>query len=298
MTTDAHRLTVVTGAENDPARQLRKRVFSVLAHGLLIGASIIMLYPLLWLLAASFKPENQIFSSGIWPTLEWDIDAYFRGWNGLRTSFSVFYINSFLIAGLSVVGNLVACSMAAYAFARLRFKGRNFWFAMMLGTLMLPGQVTLIPQYVLFRDLGWLNTILPLVVPKFLAVDAFFIFLMVQFFRGIPRELDEAAMMDGCSPWRIFYKIMLPLSLPVLVTVAIFTFIWTWDDFFAPLIYLNRMQDYTVMLGLRTFVDSTGESDYGGLFAMSVLSIVPIFLFFLFFQRLLIDGIATTGMKR
>ena len=298
MTTDAHRLTVVTGAENDPARQLRRRAFSVLAHGLLIGASIIMLYPLLWLLAASFKPENQIFSSGIWPTLEWDIDAYFRGWNGLRTSFSVFYINSFLIAGLSVVGNLVACSMAAYAFARLRFKGRNFWFAMMLGTLMLPGQVTLIPQYVLFRDLGWLNTILPLVVPKFLAVDAFFIFLMVQFFRGIPRELDEAAMMDGCSPWRIFYKIMLPLSLPVLVTVAIFTFIWTWDDFFAPLIYLNRMQDYTVMLGLRTFVDSTGESDYGGLFAMSVLSIVPIFLFFLFFQRLLIEGIATTGMKR
>ena len=182
--------------------------------------------------------------------------------------------------------------------ARLRFKGRNFWFAMMLGTLMLPGQVTLIPQYVLFRDLGWLNTILPLVVPKFLAVDAFFIFLMVQFFRGIPRELDEAAMMDGAGPWRIYWKIMLPLSLPVLVTVAIFTFIWTWDDFFAPLIYLNRMQDYTVMLGLRTFVDSTGESDYGGLFAMSVLSIVPIFLFFLFFQRLLIEGIATTGMKR
>ena len=298
MTIDAHKLTVVTGAENDPSARLRKRIFSILAHTVLIGASILMLYPLLWLLSASLKPQDQIFTSGIWPTLDWRIDSYFRGWNGLRTSFSVFFMNSFVIAALSVVGNLVACSMAAYAFARLRFKGRNFWFAMMLMTLMLPGQVTLIPQYVLFRDLGWLNTILPLVVPKFLAVDAFFIFLMVQFFRGIPRELDEAAMMDGCSPWRIFYKIMLPLSLPVLVTVAIFTFIWTWDDFFAPLIYLNRMQDYTVMLGLRTFVDSTGESDYGGLFAMSVLSIVPIFLFFLFFQRLLIEGIATTGMKR
>jgi multiple sugar transport system permease protein len=298
MTTDAQRLTVVTGSETDPAARLRKRIFGIGAHVLLIGASIIMLYPLLWLLSASFKPEDQIFTSGIWPSLDWSIDSYIRGWNGLRTSFSVFYMNSFVIAALCVAGNLVACSMAAYAFARLRFKGRNFWFAMMLMTLMLPGQVTLIPQYVLFRDLGWLNTILPLVVPKFLAVDAFFIFLMVQFFRGIPRELDEAAMMDGCSPWRIFWKIMLPLSMPVLVTVAIFTFIWTWDDFFAPLIYLNRMQDYTVMLGLRTFVDSTGESDYGGLFAMSVLSIVPIFLFFLFFQRLLIEGIATTGMKR
>jgi multiple sugar transport system permease protein len=158
--------------------------------------------------------------------------------------------------------------------------------------------VVLIPQYVLFLKLGWVNTFLPLIVPKYLAVDAFFIFLMVQFFRGIPRELDEAAMMDGCSPWRIYWKIMLPLSVPVLVTAGIFTFIFTWDDFFAPLIYLNEMQQYTVMLGLRTFLDSTGESDYGGLFAMSVLSLVPIFLVFLIFQRLLIEGIATTGMKR
>lgn len=298
MTIDAPKLTVVTGAENDPNARLRKRIFSVFAHALLISASILMLYPLLWLLAASFKPENEIFTSGIWPSLSWDIDSYFRGWNAMRVSFTVFFMNSFVIAFLCVVGNLIACSMAAYAFARLSFKGRNFWFAMMLMTLMLPYQVTLIPQYVLFRDLGWVNTILPLVVPKFMAVDAFFVFLMVQFFRGIPRELDEAAMMDGAGPWRIYWKIMLPLSIPVLVTAAIFTFIWTWDDFFGPLIYLNRMQDYTVMLGLRTFVDSTGESDFGGLFAMSVLSIVPIFVFFLLFQRLLIEGIATTGMKR
>lgn len=298
MTTDVHRLTVVTGQEGDEAARRRRRILSVLAHAALIGASILMLYPLLWLLAASFKPETQIFSTGIWPTIEWSIDSYFRGWNGLRVSFLVFFTNSFIIAFLSVMGNLITCSMAAYAFARLRFRGRNFWFAMMLMTLMLPYHVVLIPQYVLFRELGWIDTFLPLVVPKFLAVDAFFIFLMVQFFRGIPRELDEAAMMDGCSPWRIYWKIMLPLSVPALVTTAIFTFIWTWDDFFAPLIYLNRMQNYTVMLGLRTFVDSTAQSDYGGLFAMSVLSIIPIFLFFLIFQRLLIEGIATTGMKR
>jgi multiple sugar transport system permease protein len=142
------------------------------------------------------------------------------------------------------------------------------------------------------------NTFLPLVVPKFLASDSFFIFLMVQFFRGIPRELDEAAMIDGCNMFQIYWKIMLPLSVPVLVTAGIFTFIFTWDDFFAPLIYLNDMQHYTVTLGLRTFVDSTAASDWGGLFAMSILSLVPIFLIFLFFQRLLIEGIATTGMKR
>lgn len=289
------KLTVVGERQLTP---VQRKIISVLTHVALIAVSVLMLYPLLWLLAASFRPENEIFTSAsIWPS-SWSLDAYIRGWNGLRTSFSTFYLNSFIISGLSVIGNVMACSMAAYAFARLNFKFKSFWFAMMLMTLMLPYQVTLIPQYVLFRQLGWVNTFLPLVVPKFLAADGFFIFLMVQFFRGLPRELDEAAQMDGCSPWRIYWKIILPLSMPVLATAAIFTFIWTWDDFFGPLIYLSEMKTYTVMLGLRTFTDSTGESDYGGLFAMSVLSIVPIFLFFLFFQRLLIEGIATTGMKR
>ncbi len=290
-----NRLTVVGERQLTPTQ---RKLLSVLTHTLLLAVSVFMLYPLLWMLAASFRPENEIFSSAsIWPS-EWSVDAYVRGWNGLRTSFSVFFTNSFIISGLSVLGNVLACSMAAFAFARLNFKFKNFWFAMMLMTLMLPYQVTLIPQYVLFRQLGWVNTFLPLVVPKFLAADGFFIFLLVQFFRGLPKELDEAAQMDGCSPWRIYWKIVMPLSMPVLATVAIFTFIWTWDDFFGPLIYLSEMKTYTVMLGLRTFTDSTGESDYGGLFAMSVLSLVPIFLFFLFFQRLLIEGIATTGMKR
>jgi multiple sugar transport system permease protein len=295
MSDTSTKLTVVGARQLTP---IQRKIVSVLTHAALLGVSVLMLYPLLWMLAASFRPENEIFTSAsIWPS-SWSIDAYIRGWNGLRTSFSTFYINSFIISGLSVIGNVMACSMAAYAFARLNFKFKNFWFAMMLMTLMLPYQVTLIPQYVLFRQLGWVNSFLPLVVPKFLAADGFFIFLMVQFFRGLPKELDEAAQMDGCSPWRIYWKIIIPLSMPVLATAAIFTFIWTWDDFFGPLIYLSEMKTYTVMLGLRTFTDSTGESDYGGLFAMSVLSIVPIFLFFLFFQRLLIEGIATTGMKR
>ncbi len=294
MTDAPIKLTVVTGE----TPLWRKRLTSVLSHAALLAASILMLYPLLWMLSASVRPENEIFTSAsLWPS-EWSLDAYARGWNGLRVSFSVFFTNSFVIAFLAVIGNVMACSLAAYAFARLEFRGRRMWFALMLMTLMLPYQVTLIPQYVLFRSIGWVDTILPLVVPKFLAADAFFIFLMVQFFRGIPRELDEAAMMDGAGPWRIYWKIILPLSVPVLATASVFTFIWTWDDFFGPLIYLNRMSDYTVMLGLRTFTDSTGTSDYGGLFAMSVLSLVPIFVFFLFFQRLLIEGIATTGMKR
>lgn len=263
-----------------------------------MAASLVMLYPLLWMFASSFKPEEEIFhSASIIPSV-FNFDAYIRGWQGLQVSFGVFFWNSLVISVLSVIGNVLACSLAAFAFARLRFKGKNFWFALMMGTLMLPHHVTLIPQYILFLNLDWVNTNLPLIVPKFLASDAFFIFLMVQFFRGIPRELDEAAMMDGCSAWRIYYKIILPLSLPALATASVFTFIWTWDDFFAPLVYLNDMGSYTVQLGLRTFVDSTGRSDWGGLFAMSSVALVPILIFFVLFQRLLIEGVATTGMKR
>jgi multiple sugar transport system permease protein len=277
------------------------------AHLLLIGASILMLYPLLWMLSASFRPENEIFTSGSIIPSSVSTHGYVSGWFGLSRSFDTFFLNSLIVSLSCVVGNLAACSLTAFAFARLEFKGKNLWFALMLGTLMLPYQVVLIPQYVVFLHMpwwlggtasGWVNTFLPLVVPKFLAADSFFIFLMVQFFRGIPRELDEAAMMDGCSPWRIYYKIMLPLSLPVLTTAGIFTFIFTWDDFFGPLIYLSDIKTYTVTIALRTFVDSTAESNWGGLFAMSILSLVPIFVIFLFFQRYLIEGIATTGMKR
>ena len=288
-------MTDATQADDEVAR--RPFWKSALTHIVLIGVSFIMLYPILWMLSASFRPESEIFTSTSLIPSRVTLESYPQGWFGLRVSFGQFFWNSLVISVLSVIGNVAACSLAAFAFARLRFPLRNFWFALMLGTLMLPYHVTLIPQYVLFLNLGWVNTILPLVVPKFLAVDAFFIFLMVQFFRGIPKELDEAARMDGCSPFRIYWRVILPLSMPVLATAAIFTFLWTWDDFFGPLIYLNEMQDYTVQLGLRSFIDSTGTSSWSQLFAMSLLSLVPVFLFFVFFQRLLIEGIATTGMK-
>lgn len=277
----------------------KSRWSPLVRHIVLIVASICMVYPLLWMISSSFKPETQIFTNpGALPT-ELKVDNYADGWSALRISFSTFYINSFVIAILSVIGNLLACSLTAYAFARLQFRLKWFWFALMLGTLMLPYHVTLVPQYILFLNLGWVNTYLPLIVPKFLAVDAFFIFLMVQFFRGIPREIDEAATMDGCGPWRIYWRIMLPLSTPVLATAAIFSFIWTYDDFLGPLIYLNDMRSWTVPLALRAFVDASGgQSLYGELFAMSTLSLVPVFAVFLAFQRLIIRGVALGALKR
>ena len=170
-------------------------------------------------------------------------------------------------------------------------------FALMMLTIMLPIHATLIPQYALFYRLGWVNTILPLVVPKFLAVDAFFIFLMIQFIRGIPRELDEAATVDGAGPFRIYWSVILPLMTPAIVTTAVFSFIWTYQDFLSPLVYLTSMDHYTVPQGLSLLNSSKGASSWGPLLAMSLLSLIPLFVVFFVFQRRLIDGIATTGLK-
>lgn len=278
-------------------RLKRRRRAALFRHLFLIATSLIMIYPLLWMLSSSLKPNNQIFGSLSLVPAEFQWDHYARGWDALAVSFTRFFLNSTLVTVLSVIGNVVSSSFAAYAFARLEFVGRTIWFALMMMTLMIPYHVVLIPQYLLFLKLGWVDTYLPLIVPKFLAGEAFFIFLMVQFFRQLPRELDEAAMIDGCSPFKIYWAIIVPLSLPALATAAIFSFIWTWEDFLAPLVYLNNVEDYTVPLALRMFLSTDGVSEYGQMFAMSILSIVPIVIFFVLFQRLIIRGIATSGLK-
>jgi len=275
----------------------RARRAALLKHLFLIGCSLIMIYPLLWMVASSLKPNNQIFGDlSLWPS-EFRWDNYTSGWNGMSVSFSTFFANSLFVTVLSVIGNVLSCSFAAYAFARLEFTGKNIWFALMMMTLMIPYHVVLIPQYLTFLNLGWVDTYLPLIVPQFLAGDAFFIFLMVQFFRQLPRELDEAAMIDGCSAFKIYWAIIMPLSIPAIATAAIFSFIWTWDDFLGPLVYLNDVKDYTVPLALRMFNSQDSVTQYGQMFAMSVLSILPIFLFFIIFQRLIIRGIAMSGLK-
>jgi multiple sugar transport system permease protein len=279
------------------ARHRRQQRARLLRHLFLVVCSLIMVYPLLWMLASSVKPDNEIFGNfSLWPS-SFELDNYAEGWNALVVSFTQFYWNSTVITVLSVIGNVLSCSFAAYAFARLEFTGKNIWFALMMMTLMIPYHIVLIPQYLLFLELGWIDTILPLVVPRFLAGDAFFIFLMVQFFRQLPRELDEAAMIDGCSPFKIYWAIVMPLSLPAIATAAIFSFIWTWQDFLGPLVYLNDVKDYTVPLALRMFLSQDSVSLYGPMFAMSVLSIIPIVIFFLIFQRLIIRGIAMSGLK-
>ncbi|GAB3194432.1 carbohydrate ABC transporter permease [Nesterenkonia suensis] len=275
----------------------QRAIKSTIKHILMILASLAMIYPLLWMLVSSLRPNEAIFREPgiLLTTLEFN--NYVQGWNALSHPFSHFLWNSAIVVFASILANLLACSMAAYAFARLDFKFKIPMFAAMLLTIMLPVHVVIIPQYILFSNLGWVNTFLPLIVPKILATDSFFIFLMVQFIRGIPKDLDEAARIDGAGHIRIFFQVILPLMVPALATTTIFTFMWTWNDFFSQLIFLTSPDMYTVPLALRAFIDSTGESNWGGMFAMSIISILPLFLIFLFGQRFLIKGMATTGIK-
>ncbi|WP_440103555.1 carbohydrate ABC transporter permease [Streptosporangium sp. H16] len=269
----------------------------LLRHLLLIGAGLFMLYPLLWMVSSSFKPEELIFREpGLMPTAVTAAN-YTEGWDALKHSFGYYLWNSAILTALAVVGNLVACSLAAYAFARLEFPLKKMWFAIMLGSIMLPHHVTVVPQYIVFAKIDWINTIWPIVAPKFLATDAFFIFLMVQFIRTLPRELDEAAAIDGAGYWRTFIRVIMPLCVPALATTAIFTFIWTWNDFFTQNLYLTNSDNLTVPVALRQFMDSSGESSWGPLFAMSIISLGPIFGFFLAGQKYLVRGMATTGLK-
>jgi multiple sugar transport system permease protein len=270
-----------------------------LTHLVIIVLGLLMIYPVVWMIVSSFKPNNMIFSDpGLIPKAV-TTENYITGWKGYAgTTFGKFFANALTICVLAIVGNVIACTMAAYAFARLKFAGRRLWFAVMMATLMLPGHVTLVPRYILFNSFGWVGSILPLVVPKFLATDAFFVFLLVQFIRTLPKEIEEAAIIDGCGKVGVFLRIIIPLAFPAMVTTALFTFLWTWDDFFNHLLYLTKPDTFTVSRALRTFVGDAGAvSNWGGALAMGTLSIIPAFILFFALQRYFVQGIATTGIK-
>ncbi|TDF90601.1 carbohydrate ABC transporter permease [Paenibacillus piri] len=266
----------------------------------LIALCVIMIYPVFWWFGAAFKTNAELSSANFFPSSP-TIENFTQGWFAItKYPFSVFYWNTFkLIAGV-LFTSLISCSLVAFGFARMHFPLKNFWFSIVLLTLMLPNQVTIVPQYVMFDKFGWVDTYLPFIVPHALAGGiggSFFIFLLVQFIRGIPKEMDEAAKMDGCSTFKIYYRIILPLLKPALVTVSIFCFLWNWDDFFGHMIYIKSIDKYTVGLALKLFVDSQSATPWGQLFAMSLLSVMPGTIIFFFTQRYIVEGIATTGLK-
>lgn len=261
-------------------------------------SGFIMIYPLIWLFFASFKENNEIFGTlNLFPThVVWD--SYIRGWEGSgQFTFGVFLFNTFKMVAPVVLFTLISSTLVAYGFARFHFPLKNMLFGLMISTLMLPNAVIIIPRYILFKEFGWLDSYLPFTMPALFACYPFFIFMLVQFFRGLPMELDESAKMDGCNSFVILYRILLPLCKPALFSAAIFQFIWTWNDFFNSLIYINSVKKFTLALGLRMSLDISSAAKWNEVMAMSMVAIIPCVLIFFFAQKYFVEGIATTGLK-
>jgi multiple sugar transport system permease protein len=276
-----------------------KRAKSTAFHAVALALTAVVLYPGLWMIASAFKPNSEIGGSNtsLWSN-NFSFENFVTAMDGIGgVSTLQFFTNSLILAIGAVVGTILSASVSAYAFARIKFPGRSIFFGMMIATLLLPFHVVIIPQYIVFQQLGLVDTYVPLLIGKFLAADAFFVFLMVQFMRNLPAELDEAARIDGAGHVRIFTSIMLPLMKPALISTSIFSFIWSWNDFLGPLLYLNTPDKYPLPLALRLFVDQTQSSDYGAMIAMSVLALLPVLIFFLVFQRYIVEGVSTQGLK-
>ena len=277
----------------------KKNVHAVLFH---VGACVLgffMIYPLLWLLSSSFKSNYTMFTDAysLIPKV-WDAAANYKsGFEGVGgVPFTTFLGNTVFVTVIGTFGCVFISLLAAYAFTRIRFKGSNFLFGCVMMTMMIPPQVMVVPQYIILKKMNLIDTRVALIMPWFFG-GAFFIFLLVQFFRGIPKELDEAAKIDGCGILGTLFRILVPVVKPALVTASIFAFYWIWQDFFQPLIFMSTTKKFTISLALNMYLDPNSYNNYGGLFAMSVISLLPVLVFFIIFQKYLVDGIAMDGIK-
>lgn len=272
---------------------------SILYHIIITALGLLMLYPILWMIASSFKDNTEIFSNAhsLISAKLLNIRNYIEGWKGFGdVTFAVYFKNSLIISSVSAIGQVLLSGFVAYGFARTKFIGKKILFGLVIVTMLVPKQILMVPQYILFNKLDWINSFKPLILPNFFPLP-FFIFLCFQFIQGLPVELDEAAKIDGCGKYSIYFRIILPNIKPALITCFIFSFYWTWNDFLSPLIYIESNKLYPVSLALKMFSDPSSVTNWGAVFAMSTLSVVPTFIIFLFFQRYLVEGITTTGIK-
>jgi oligogalacturonide transport system permease protein len=274
------------------------RTQTLLRTTLLLSVAVLMLYPLLWLVGASFKSNAQIFSEvGFWPE-RFDFGAYAKGWKtSTEYTFATYFANSFLITIPRIAVTVVSCVLVAYGFARFEFTGKKLLFGIMIGTMMLPLIVLRLPQYLMFKELGWLDTYLPLILPSAFATDTFFVFMLVQFLRGIPRDMEEAAVIDGCNALQLLWHIIVPLLKPAIISVIVFQFIWTMNDFMGPLIYLASVEKYPVSLALKMSIGATEEVEWANVIAISVVALIPSVAVFFMAQRHFIEGASSSGIK-
>ncbi len=298
MTMIATETAPVATTDTTAVDRRRAQISAMVRYTLLFGVGLLMLYPLIWLVGASFKTNNEIFGSIGFipenPTLE----GYRQGWEtSTPYTFGRFFWNTFLIILPKTIFTAISCALVAYGFARFEFPGKKILFASLIATLLLPNVVTRIPQYILFRDLGWLDTYLPLWVPSAFAGDAFFVFMLVQFLRAIPRDMEEAARVDGANTFQTLIYIVVPLLMPALISVALFQFMWTMNDFLGPLIYISSVEKFPVSLALKLSIDTTEAFEWNRILAMSVLALLPALVVFFIAQKYFIEGISAGGVK-
>ncbi|MES2946378.1 MAG: carbohydrate ABC transporter permease [Pseudomonadota bacterium] len=284
-------------ASQAQGRSMRRseRISAALRYLALGVIGLLMLYPMIWLIGASFKTNAEVFTEiGFWPS-RFDFSSYAKGWKtSSEYTFARYFMNSFLIIIPKVIVTVISCVLVAYAFARFEFWGKKLLFSMMVGTMMLPLIILRLPQYLMFKQFDWIDTYLPLIVPSAFATDTFFVFMLVQFLRGIPRDMEEAAHIDGCNPLQLLWYILVPILKPAIISVAVFQFIWSMNDFMGPLIYLSTVEKYPVSLALKMSIGATEEVEWASVIAISVVALVPSLLVFFLAQRHFIEGSANS----
>ena len=280
-------------------RRIRRACNTTLYYLVLVALGIVMIFPLLYMLLASFKTNAEIFGQPLKLLPDsFSPDGYVIGWRGVGNyTFGTYMANSFLLTLPSTLLTIASSLLIAYGFARFEFPCKKLLFSVMYGLMLLPASVLIIPRYLVFAKLNWVDTYLPFWIPAAMATSSFFIYMFIQFFRGLPRELDEAAMIDGCSSFGILRHILFPLCTPAIISAAIFSFIWTWNDFMSQFIYISSVPKYTAALGLRMSIEGTANINWANVLAMSIVSIIPSMLVYLFLQKYFVEGIATSGLK-
>lgn len=290
---------VVDGETLNKRNARKKLINSIIRYTILILGALIMIYPIIWLIGASFKTNSEIFSSiGFIPS-SIDFSAYVKGWQtSTEYTFTTYFANTFMIIIPKVIFTVIASTLTAYGFTRFDFPFKKMLMAILVGTLFLPSVVTRVPLYLLWKELGFLDTYIPLTVPALFGGEAFFIFMMVQFMRGIPRELDEAAKVDGCNSLQILYKVLVPVMIPCIVSVALFQFMWTMNDFLGPLIYISSVSKYPVAIAIKLAMDTSGGTfEWNQTIAMSLMGLVPSLVLFFLAQKTFIEGVTAGSVK-
>lgn len=279
-------------------KEMKKMSGMVVQYLIIAIIGIFLLYPIIWMFFATFKTNEEIFGSIKLLPSKFSLQYYIEGWKGRgNISYTQFFINTFKLVIPTVFLTVASCALVAYGFARFKFPGKKILITVLIATLMLPNAVIIIPRYTLYNSFGWINSYLPFYVPALLACYPFFVFMLIQFMRGLPKELDQSAYIDGCGTLRTFVQILLPLMKPALFSAGLFQFLWTYNDYFNSLIFINSVSKYPISLALKLSLDSESVVVWGRMMAMSFVAVLPVMLLFFFAQKYFVEGIATTGIK-